>query len=128
MDALVSLGDSLSALAEDHNQWQLIDCELRRIEAMMRIDTAELEMSWPGLKADTESLHRNNMEEWAWSFREASNQLDNAIAANNPTEIRERFRAYRRRANERFHKVDVNLKGLCEDLFEGGGALASMGG
>jgi hypothetical protein len=124
VDALVSLNDSLPTLVEEHDKWQCVDIELRRIEGNMGQDMMELKMSWPYLKDMTEPLYSGSSDEWAASFRKDSNHLDSAIAAENPVRIKRYFQRYRRRAGSRFHQVDDDLKRLCEDLRRVGEPLA----
>jgi hypothetical protein len=126
VDALVSLNESLTALVGDHDRWQVVDLELRRIEANMEQGTMELEMSWPDLKAMTEPLYSDSAEEWAVAFRKDSDHLDDAIAAENPARIKRHFRRFSRHADARFQRVDSILKRLCEDLRKVGEPLASV--
>lgn len=124
VDALIDLNHRLSICVDSHDKWQMVDLELRRIEANIKQDLMELEMSWPDLKTMTEPLHSGCGEEWAISFNEYSNDLDSAIAAENPAKIRRSFRRYRRQAGACFYRVDVNLKMLCDDLRTVGEPLA----
>jgi hypothetical protein len=45
--ALATLSASLAGLIDDHDRWQIIDLELRRIEQFIDQDITELELSWP---------------------------------------------------------------------------------
>ncbi len=128
VDALVSLNDKLSAFVEEHDRWQAVDMELRRIEVNIKHDLIELEMSWPDLQARTELLCSDSGEKWATSFREDSGNLAKAIAAENPARIKRYFRRFLRHAGARFYRVDVFLKKLCEDLRQVGGPLAEVMG
>jgi len=126
VDALISLNHRLTVLVDDHDKWQVVDLELRRIEANMEQYMVELEMSWPDLKAMAEPLYSGCTDEWATSFSKYSADLDNAIAAGNPAQIKRCFRRYRRQAGACLYRVDVDLKRLCEDLREVGEPLASV--
>jgi hypothetical protein len=126
VDALISLNHRLTTLVNGHDKWQVVDLELRRIEANVEQYMIELEMSWPGLKAMAEPLYSGCTDEWAISFSKYSDNLDSAIAAGNPAQIKRRFRRYRRQAGACFYRVDVNLKRLCEDLRKVGEPLASV--
>ena len=57
--ALGDLGDNLTRLVEDHDRWQAIDLELRRIEAVMGHDLGEIKLSWPELRAKVDPLCRS---------------------------------------------------------------------
>ncbi|MEC4817416.1 MAG: CHAT domain-containing protein [Scytonema sp. PMC 1069.18] len=126
VNALVTLSDALTVLVKNHNDWQEMDLELRRIEANFERDAFELEMSWPHLKAMAESLCGSNIEEWALSFQKDGDNLDKAIAAQDPVKVKRLFRCYRRRAGERFYRIDMELKRLCGNLRIVGEPLASI--
>ena len=126
IDSLVNLSHNLTFLVENHNDWQNVDSEIRRIEADLERDTSELEMSWSDLKAMTEPLYSSSIDTWAVSIKKDSENLDSAIADKNPVKIKRYFRFYRRQAGERFYRVDVKLKRLCEDVRIVGEPLASV--
>jgi hypothetical protein len=113
VEALANLERSLTVLVRTHNDWQELDLELRRIEANLEQDIFELEMSWLDLKAMAESLCKSSIDEWALSFKKDIENLDSAIAAQNPAKVKRYFRSYRRRAVDRFYRVTVELKRLC---------------
>jgi hypothetical protein len=83
-------------------------------------------MSWPDLKAMTEPLYCGRSDAWATSFKTGSEHLDSAIDGENTAQIRHCFRRYRRETSTRFHRVDVELNRLCEDLRRAGEPLASV--
>lgn len=124
--ALAGLDQSLTALVHDHDSWQVIDLELRRIEAAMRQDMMELEMSWSSLRAMVEPLYSGVADEWAELLEAEAQALDAAIAQDNPAKVRRYFWRYRRRAGDRFYRVDTDLKNLCEDLREVGEPLTTV--
>jgi len=126
VDALANLEHRLTVLVRTHNDWQELDLELRRIEANLKQDIFELEMSWLDLKAMAESLCNSSIDEWALSFKKDSENLDSAITSQNPAKVKQYFRSYRRRAGERFYRVDVELKRLCGNLRIVGEPLASV--
>jgi hypothetical protein len=126
VEALASLERNMTAMVKEHNQWQRLDLDLRRIEAVMDLDTEELEASWPELKALSETLHHDRTEQWATRFRESIDRLDCAIAARNPRLTRQRFREFCREASHRFYRVDRALKKQCEDLYKVGEPLAAV--
>ena len=126
VDALVGLNHNLTALVDDHDRWQVIDVELRRIEASIEHDTIELEMSWPDLKSTAEPLYTDFLDEWAAFLRQDSERLDSALATQNPARIKRHFRRYRRQVGSRFHRVDVDLKRLCTELRTIGEPMAAV--
>ncbi len=116
LEALDSLGRSLHAQVENHDQWQGVDVELRRVEALIETDLMELQMSWPDLKAMAEPLYRAQSDEWALSMSKEAEALDEALAADNPVKTRRAFRNYRNRAGHHFFQVDSDLRKLCGEL------------
>jgi hypothetical protein len=126
VEALAGLERTLSALVDDHDQWQRLDLELRRIEAVMELDTEELEMSWPDLEGMAVPLHQGRSERWAMDFRTSIDDLDSAIVSRNPRLIRNGFRMFCRNASDRFYHIDTQLGEQCEDLGKVGQPLAFL--
>jgi hypothetical protein len=124
--ALSQLGDHLTTLVDLHDHWQAVELELRRIEALLDQDPVELEMSWPDLKARVEPLCSDANEEWAVALRKDADALTGLLSEKNPVMIRRAFRSFRRRASDRFFRVDVDLKGVCGELRSVGEPLASI--
>jgi hypothetical protein len=123
--ALGDLGEHLARLVEDHDRWQAIDLELRRIEAVMVHDLDEIRTSWPELRAKVDPLCQQSGAAWAEWLRRDSQNLDKALASKNPSQIRQSFQRYRRRVGNRFYQVDTDLKSLCHELRFVGQPLAS---
>ena len=92
----------------------------------MRSDTMELEMSWPSLRDMAEPLYDGGGEQWAESVRRDAEALGDALEEGNPARIKRYFWRYRRQAGDRFYKVDVDLKNLCEEMRQVGGLLAGV--
>jgi len=126
VDAFIQLNAILSSLVEAHGLWQKLEVELRRIDASLSYDLTEFTMSWPYVKLQADPLHISNTEPWATALRRDSDILDAAILANNPSKVRLGFQSYQRRVSERFYRVDVNLKGLCDDMRQIGSPLATL--
>ncbi len=116
VDALVSLNQRLTTLRDNHDKWQGLDLRLRLITANLEQDLDMLLMTWPDVKAMSESLCSSSTDECVTSFSQDGANLDSAITAGNPADIRRRFRRYSRQAGTCFYQVDVNLKRLCDDL------------
>jgi CHAT domain len=116
--ALETMEQSLASLISSHYEWQTIDLELRRIEGTLEKDTFELEMSWPDLQMRLEAQCGNCEEDWAIALKQDREKLDKALKAQPPTPDLSRrfFRSYRRRASERFYRIDVDLKKFCGQL------------
>lgn len=126
IDALSKLNQALSSLVDNHDHWQALDVELRRIEASIDRDLIELEMSWPDVKLKAEPLYTAYPDEWASALKKESDALDEMLSGNNPAKVRRGFRSYQRRATDRFYRVDIDLKALCGDMRQIGIPLASV--
>jgi serine/threonine protein kinase len=124
VNALDGLNRSLSVQISDHDRWQAVDNELRWVEALLDLDTVELEMAWPDLRSIAEPFFTGSGDDWSTKLRAAADRLDQAIAARDPVKIRARFRHLRRQAGDRFYRVDLALKNLCEELRTIGEPLA----
>lgn len=123
--ALGDLGEHLARLVEDHDRWQAVDLELRRIEATMMHDVGEISASWPELRERVAPLCQQSGAAWVERLRRDGRDLDLALAGANPAQIRRTFLRYRRRAGNRFYQVDADLKSLCHELRYVGQPLAS---
>jgi hypothetical protein len=124
--ALAGLSQSLGKLVHDHDSWQALDCELRRIEANLEKDMGELEWAWPEFKTKTVLLYGSSLEDWAKSLKADGEKLDAAIVVQDRARVKQHFRSYYRRAADRFYRVDMSLKGVCEDFRKVGEPLASV--
>ena len=116
VNALMRVDENLVAHVEEHDRWQAVDLELRRIEANMGQDLAELELSWPDLAVMVEPLCQDRRDNWALSLTRDSEVLDKAITTGNNARARDLFWRFRRQAGLRFFRVDAELKALCEEL------------
>jgi ferritin-like protein len=123
--SLSALSVGLSTLVDDHDRWQAIDLELRRIEATLDQDIGELELSWPDLKALVTPLCAT-AEPWAAAILADGEKLESAIDAQDAARIKQFFRRYRRQVGDRFYRVDVDLKRTCDDLRKIVAPLASV--
>jgi hypothetical protein len=126
VEALSTLSQQLNELLHEHDSWQDIERELRRIEASLRLDTTELEMFWTDLKQKVEALCDISIEEWALALKKDAAVLHASLAVHEPVRIREAFWRYRRQAGDRFFRVDTELKRLCDRLRQFGDPFADL--
>jgi hypothetical protein len=115
--ALGTLRQQIEQLIGNHDAWQAIDREVRRISESLRHDISELEFSWPDLREHLATLALDDAS-WAQALRAEVAQLDAALAGTvglRPTAI---FQRCSRIIGERFFQVDVDLKRLCSQLRE----------
>jgi len=124
---LARLNLSLNPLVADHNRWQSVEEELRRIEGDLDRSLDELESSWPGLKSQIEPLCGSRADDWALKLASYGEQLDTTLKTHDPVKVRDLFGRYRDRAGRRFFNVDVDLKRECHDLRDVGMQLDMVG-
>ncbi len=126
--SLDKLDDDLKILVKSHDNWQRIDSQLRRIETVIKSteDLFELEMSWEGLKAEVAEQCQDSQGSWAISLQKEAARLDEAIAAQNTSKVRQYFSSYRNRASQGFYKIDLELRNFCGNLREVGNPLAYL--
>jgi len=123
--ALVELRSNIEQLVANHDAWQAIDREVRRIAPNLRYDTSELEQSWPDLRARLASLAVGDAE-WAQALREEVAKLDAALVGSSGQRPGAIFQHCNRIIDERFYQVDVDLKRLCSHLRELDDPLAEL--
>jgi hypothetical protein len=120
------VASELEKLLSEHDRWQMVDGEIRRIETLSENGFDELIESWSDLKALAIPLFEQVDADWARTLVAACNKLDEALASDNPRNIRLAFKGFRRDANGRFDKVDIDLKTLCGGLRQIGEPLNAI--
>lgn len=126
VNALVNLGLALEKLVDDQDGWQAAEALFNRIEDLLAVDTSELEMSWPDLKAMTAPLCAGRTDKPALGFLKEAAALDEALALANPERMQDSFRKCRARAGQLFYRIDLDLKRLCGELRKVGEPLAAV--
>lgn len=126
VDAVADLGTTVTNLIDDHDAWQRIDDELRRVDASVIFDLTDLLVSWPELRAYTAERCDGRSEPWAIRLQETAMKLDEALAADDAMRARQLFRQYRSRVDNTFYRVDLELKRLCDELRRIGEPLAAL--
>jgi hypothetical protein len=124
--ALGELNKLLDTLVVDHDRWQALDVELRRIENSIENNLFEFEMSWPDMKKGCELLYTGRTDDWATALKKESDTLDELITTNNPARVKRGFRSYQRRVTDRFYRVDIKLKTLCGEMRQISSPLAAV--
>jgi hypothetical protein len=123
VDQLSELNQRLDTLVDNHNRWQEIDDELRRVEANVAHDLVELELAWPDLRGMVQVVLNGGSADWARSLGQTLDGLDHALAAGDTVRVRRMFIGFRSQANGRFCKVDDELLRTCNDLQQIGESL-----
>lgn len=124
--ALARLAGTLTTLVGDHDRWQWVEQELRRIEGDLARSLEELENSWPQLKSQMEPLYAGSAESWAVALKTDGEKLEVTLATQDLVKVRQCFRSYRRQAGRRFFRVDDTLKRQCHELRHAGEPLAAV--
>ena len=123
VDALTRLRASVKALCDEHDAWQEIDAEMRRIEGLIATDLGDLEFSWESLRKKIAALCQPAKGVWAAVLNEEIQKLDSALAAGLAPKITQAFRRCYSKAGARFYDVDFELKSLCDELRKVGAEL-----
>jgi hypothetical protein len=116
VEALGRLAQTLAQTVSDHNLWQTLDIELRRVDAVLVHDLDELIFTWPDVQRMAQALRRNVSAPWAETLAREEEQLDGALQAQNLALVRRCFYRFRRQAGIRFYQVDAELKNLCGEV------------
>ncbi|WP_420627389.1 hypothetical protein [Candidatus Leptofilum sp.] len=116
--ALAGLDDRLKALVREHNAWQNIDDEVRRVKtAVSKNQLIELEDAWFDLQPMTQELIDSNPEAgWVVNLNKAMGNLEAAIEQQLNSKIRRLFMRYHTYVGHRFREVDLELLSLCTEL------------
>ncbi len=114
-EALRGLQQTLLGLLVEHDRWQALDLDLRRIQMNLRSNMLELELSWDRLKIMIDPLLQAQ-EPWAVDLRSTCEALGQAVAAQDAARERQAFQRLYSQAADRFYRVDTSLKRVCENL------------
>ncbi len=123
---LARLSARLSAMIDEHDRWQAVDDELRRIEAQLEQNMVELHDAWHDLEPMVRALCQERSADWSTRLQALGADLAAALADGNPLKVKRHFRGYRSKAGLRFNQVDRDLLTLCEDLQKVGEPLDSV--
>lgn len=121
--ALEGLDERLRQLTNEHDAWQAIDDELRRVETSLDSGLEELDEAWLDLQPMTLDLINGRAEEWATNLQNVLTALGQAIDDAVLVTTRRLFRRFRSQSGRRFRQVDLDLLSLCHDLQKVGESL-----
>jgi len=124
--ALASLADRLTTAIANHNAFQEIDDELRRVEVLLDQDVRELTYAWQYLKPMIQKLCDSSQASWAIKLNAMGAELEHTFVTKNLRTIKPLFRSYRSQASRGFNQVDRDLVTLCEELQKVGEPLAML--
>lgn len=128
IDHLADFYYRLETLKKEHDRWQTVDRDLRRIrDNISDKDIWELENSWPGLRRyASEKLYGRRTEDWATKMAAFDAEISSALADGNISKAKTAFQNFTSRAQGQFYRVDKALLSVCEDLRVVGTNLASV--
>ena len=121
--ALAGLDERLSSLVREHNAWQELDDEIRRISSTGMDLVEDLQDAWLDLGPMTRDILGSNTETWAEELSKVLVNMQEAIDANSPVKVRRLFIRMRSQMGRRFRKVDISLLSLSQDLQRVGESL-----
>jgi len=116
--ALAGLDERLKDLVREHNAWQTIDDEVRRVKAAVSQNNLdELEDAWYDLEPMTLDLvDAHNGAEWTVNLSKVMADLKPAIEQQLNSKVRRLFMRYHTYVGHRFREVDLELLSLCTEL------------
>ncbi len=114
--ALHGLDERLKLLVREHNAWQEVDDELRRVEATLAQSIVELDDAWLDLKPMIHHLTASQTHTWAAELSDVVDKLDQALQDKVIVTVRRLFRRFQSQIRRRFRQVDLELLTLCQDL------------
>ena len=123
VSALAGLDERLSSLVREHNAWQELDDEVRRIGTTGLDLVEDLQDAWFDLEPMTRDILGDTTESWAEELSKVLIRLQAALDENSPVKVRRFFVRFRSQLGRRFRQVDVALLGLCKDLQRVGESL-----
>ena len=116
VQALGGLDERLGDLVKEHNAWQEIDDEVRRVKSSLSIGIEELEDAWFDLEPMTREITNGSQDDWAISLNKVTDTLDQAINDQGTVTVRRTFLRFQSQIGRRFRQVDLELLTLCQEL------------
>jgi hypothetical protein len=123
VSALSGLHAQVNDLVREHNTWQELDDELRRVEGTLNQGIEELENAWFDLEPMTHDLVDGVTDEWATNLAKVCEELGTALAEGTAVIVRRLFRRFRSQQARRFRQVDIELLSLAQELQDVGESL-----
>lgn len=114
--ALAGLDGRLKELVREHNSWQEIEDELRRVEVSLNTGIEDLADAWFDLEPMTRNMLNGTEHKWAADLDKVLTSLDTALTDQVVVTVKRLFRRYRSQVGRRFRQVDLELLTLCQDL------------
>jgi hypothetical protein len=112
--ALTAVGGQLASLIDEHDAWQAVDVELRRLGGALEWAPTEFAFSWPLLKVGVEQLCDGSDADWSRVLSAAAESIE--AATTQLPQLKQAFAVYRHEAERRFYQVDFTLTAVCDQL------------
>jgi hypothetical protein len=118
IEFLNSLRKKLCNIVHRHNDWHLIDVELRFFESTIDRDYAEAKDSWSYLVEQTEKQCDSSQADWVNKIKEHEKILENELFLETPNvnKLNRYFRNYRRSTGDYLYKITDDMKAVFDDL------------
>ena len=121
--ALSGLNERVNKLVHEHNAWQELDDELRRVEGTLTQGIEELTDAWFDLEPMTQNLVDGVADEWGTNLAEVCGELGKALDEGTAVSVRRLFRRFRSQQGRRFRQVDMELLNMARELQNVGESL-----
>lgn len=121
--ALSGLNGRVNDLVREHNAWQELDDELRRVEGTLNQGIDELINAWYDLEPMSQNLVDGVNNEWATNLAQVCEELGNALTEGTAVIVRRLFRRFRSQQGRRFRQVDIELLTMARELQDVGESL-----
>lgn len=123
VNELAGLDGRLRALVREHNQWQELDDEIRRIDTTGDTLAEDVQDAWIDLEPMLEDIVEGKDDPWADDIRGIMEKLHESVDQGSFVRVRRMFVRLRSKMGQRFRKVDVNLLSLCQEMQRVGESL-----
>lgn len=123
VNALSGLDGRVNSLVKEHNGWQAIDDELRRVEGSLPQGIEELEDAWLDLEPMTRNQINGHEGDWVGVISQSVSDLGQALDGGANVSVRRHFRRFRSQVGRRFRRVDFELLSLSQELQKVGESL-----
>ena len=123
--ALRDLHQRLEQLVLDHDAWQEIDRECRRVEREFTAGLDDFEFSWPDLRQKVAQRCEGDSD-WARELRKLIDLVVEAQTAADANGLTGSFRVLCRAVARHFFAVDEELHSMCKELDNLDGPLAKL--
>lgn len=127
LDELTRLRKDLADLIEDHDQFQQIDHELRRVAAEMKSDQALFVVFWrKNLQATSTQLCEGRSTNWTDNLRKCIDELDQALDDGDAYNVTVMSERYRSQVDQIFNRTDKDIHVICRRLTQIGGEISRL--